>query len=82
MTKFIILFGWTMDADVVDAPNLDAALQEARDRATATGVDAEGMDDCAAAEEYTEDRALELGLLYYDEAAVKRQGWRALAPWR
>lgn len=82
MAKYIIGFGEQPDVDVIEADTLDAALQVARDRSTAVGVDAEAMDDCSWSKAYDTDLAQELGLLVIDERDAGRLAWKSQAPWR
>jgi hypothetical protein len=65
MPKFIIGYGLAEHTDVIEAPNQEAALNEAVGRSALDGIeDIKGDDgDWSWAIPYTEDKAWDLGLL-------------------
>ena len=71
MQKFIIGYGWRSDVDVIEAPSLDAAKQEAANRSMRAGLLDDDLSDTTFAEPYSDLMARDLGLI--DE--------RSSAPW-
>ena len=65
MPKFIIGYGLAEHTDVIEAPNLEAALNEAVGRSAIDGITdlSEADGDWSWAIPYSEDKAWDLGLL-------------------
>ena len=71
MDRFIIGYGMKADVELVEAANLDAALGIARDRAIATGIQADDLDrEDFWAIDYSEFDAYHMGL--YEPDPPKR----------
>ncbi len=74
MPKFIIGYGLAEHTDVIEAPNQEAALNEAYGRSALDGIVEDRDDgDWSWAIPYTEDKAWDLGLL--DPPKQKQSAW-------
>jgi len=80
MPKYIIGFGLAEHTDVIEAPNQEAALNEAAGRSALDGISPQNGEerddgDWSWAIPYTEDKAWDLGLLDPPKAAKQAAWW-------
>ena len=68
MNRYIIIYGYLCDARVTWANSLEEARAEATRLSLETGVDPDDLSDCAFAEPYTDDLAMEYSLQPYEYA--------------
>lgn len=62
MTRFIIAYGWESETDIIDAPSLEDARQEAANRSMRLGLLDDDLCDTTWAQPYEEGLAFDLGL--------------------